>query len=228
MQEDLQKYVIIVAGGVGKRMVSDIPKQFIELCGLPLMMHAINRFVEYDSTIRIVVVLPGPEIERWNDLCRKHNFYTEHTVVEGGYERFYSVKNGLKAITGQSFVAVHDGVRPLVSTETIKRCFDMAAQRGNAIPVIEPSESVRKTGSGDKNQTLNRDNIKLVQTPQVFRSDLLLRAYNSDYLPSYTDDATVVEQLGENINLVPGNIENIKITTQEDLIVAKAIMGIDH
>ncbi len=228
MQKDLKKYVIIVAGGIGKRMDSPIPKQFILLGGLPLIMYTINRFREYDSGIKIVVVLPEPEIGRWNSLCRQYSFKPEHIVTGGGERRYFSVKNGLQYVNEESLVAVHDGVRPLVSTGTIKRCFDMAALKGNAVPVIEPSESVREVDVKGINRRLDREKIRLVQTPQVFRSDLLLRAYNSKYSPSYTDDATVVEQLGVNINLVPGNRENIKITTPKDMVIAEAIIGIER
>lgn len=220
----MQKYVIIMAGGLGLRMGGDIPKQFLLLDGKPIIMHTIERFCEYDSNIKVVVVLPDLPIAEWSRLCTKYDFTIVHSTTSGGDKRFYSVKNGLKLISADSLIAVHDGVRPLVSNLTIRRCFETAEKEGNAIPVIATSESVREISSATENRPLDRNSIKLVQTPQVFRSELLNRAYDCGFSPHYTDDATVVERLGVKINLVEGNRENIKITTPEDMLIAESII----
>ncbi len=219
----MEKYLILSAGGSGKRMGSEIPKQFLEIQGMPIIMHTILRFMEYDPDINVILVLPESERARWDSLCQKHKFAYFHTIVNGGDERFYSVKNGLKKIPLDSIVAIHDAVRPLVSVETIARCFSEAEKNGNAIPVVAPSESIRELDTSFGNRGVNRENIRLVQTPQIFKSDLLISAYDCAYSPHFTDDASVVERLGEQINLVEGNRENIKITTLKDLELAKAL-----
>jgi len=222
----MEKYLILSAGGVGKRMGSDIPKQFLEIAGKPVIMHSILKFLDYDPGINIILVLPESERERWDSLCLDYKFEYRHTIVVGGDERFYSVKNGLKKITSDSLVAIHDAVRPFVSLDTIRRCFSEAEEKGNAIPVVAPSESIRELAPDYGNRILNRDNIRLIQTPQVFRSDLLMKAYDCAYSPHFTDDASVVESTGEKINLVEGNPENIKITTPVDLEIANALFAI--
>jgi len=218
------KIVLIVAGGKGERMQADIPKQFIEIQGKPILMHTLEAFLRYDSSIQLIVVLPSMQIEYWNELCKKHAFNHPHQIVAGGQTRFQSVKNGLDAVQVPALVAVHDGVRPLVSVETIARCFDKAAENGAAIPVIDLIDSIRqttKTGS----QSVDRSAYKLVQTPQVFESELLKKAYKQDFSPLFTDDASVMEAMGINIQLVEGNRENIKITTEFDLRIAEALVG---
>ena len=219
----MKLYALIVAGGTGERMKSEIPKQFIEIAGKPILMHTIGRFRDFDESIEIIVVLPENQLRFWSDLQKKYSFSVPHTLVKGGESRFYSVKNGLEFIDEPGLVAIHDGVRPFVSIETIKRCFDTAERLGNAIPVISPSDSLRMiTGNG--NQPVDRTKIKLIQTPQVFRTDLIRNAYRQDYLPEFTDDAMVLERTGEKINLVEGNRENIKITNPEDLLIAGALL----
>lgn len=220
----MQKYVIIMAGGLGLRMGGDIPKQFLLLDGKPIIIHALERFRELDSNIEPIVVLPESQIDEWRKLCTKYNFTTTHSVTSGGAERFYSVKNGLKLTSADSLIAIHDGVRPLVSDSTISRCFETAEKEGNAIPVIATSESVREITSATESRPLDRNSIKLVQTPQVFRSELLYQAYDCGFSPHFTDDATVVERLGVKINLVEGNRENIKITTAEDMLIAETFI----
>ena len=219
----MQKYVIIVAGGMGKRMGAEIPKQFLELAGKPVLMHTIDRFYRYDNSIKIVVVIPENQFDQWAILKNKYSFPIPHTVVKGGIHRFFSVKNGLGTIKEDCLVAVHDGVRPLVSSETIKRCFDTAEKYGNCIPVIRPADSLR-TVKGEKNMPVNRDLFRLVQTPQVFRINLIKEAYLTEYSPDFTDDATVLERTGQEIRLVEGNRENIKITNPEDLAVAATLV----
>jgi len=222
----MKLYALIVAGGTGERMMSEIPKQFIEIAGKPILIHTIERFGQYDNLLEIIVVLPENQLRSWNDLQKKHKFDISHTIVKGGRTRFHSVKNGLEFIDEPGIVAIHDGVRPFVSFETIKRCFETAEKFGNAIPVISPSDSVRMiTEMG--NEAADRDRIKLVQTPQVFRTELIQKAYRQDYLPEFTDDAMVLEKTGEKINMVEGNRENIKITTPGDLIVARSLFQTD-
>lgn len=221
----MQKFVLIMAGGAGIRMGADVPKQFLLLKGKPVVMHTIEKFLEYDENINLVIVLPEASVNLWQNLCKKHKFFYDHTVVKGGDERFYSVKNGLKETSPDSLIAIHDAVRPLVSVSTIRRCFDTAEKTGCAIPVISTLESVREVESGNnESRPLDRNSIKLVQTPQVFKSDILHRAYDCGYSPHFTDDATVVERLGVKINLVEGNSENIKITGPLDLIIMEALL----
>lgn len=219
----MERHVLIVAGGTGRRMRSAVPKQFLPLAGRPLLMHTIERMHLLCGGCGITVVLPGEFRTMWEGLCGEHRFAVPHTLVDGGEERFYSVKRGLEGITGDCLVAIHDGVRPLVSAATVERCFAEAAGSGAAIPVVAPPESVRMvTVRGT--MTVNRESIRLVQTPQVFRLDLIKRAYELNYNPMFTDDATVAEQAGIPVSVVEGNRENIKITTPFDMVVAEAIM----
>ena len=218
-----KRYVIIVAGGNGTRMESDLPKQFMLLGGKPILMQTISCFYNFDNNIDIIITLPNAEIERWQNLCSKYSFTTKHTVVNGGKTRFHSVKNALAEIKELSLVAIHDGVRPLVSKATIEHCFADAEHTGAAIPVIECFESLRQIVDGG-NISAVRDLYRLVQTPQVFLSEILLKAYNQLYQPQFTDDASVVEHNGHTISLVNGNRENIKITTPQDLIIAEALL----
>jgi 2-C-methyl-D-erythritol 4-phosphate cytidylyltransferase len=218
----MQLYAIIVAGGIGKRMGTDIPKQFLELDGKPVLMHSISRFIEYNKNIEIITVLPEDQIVYWQELRKKYSFSVPHIVVKGGETRFFSVKNGLAFINSPGLVAVHDGVRPNVSIDTINRCFETARRLGNAIPVITPSDTIRMV-TGDDSQLIDRQKIRLVQTPQVFDAELLIKAYNQNSRPDFTDDASVVESYGTKIHLVKGNRENIKITNPGDLQVSEAL-----
>jgi len=182
-------------------------------------------FGVFDKNLSIILVLPEQQIDYWQETCKKNGFRLAHNLVAGGQTRFHSVKNGLRHINGNDgLVAVHDGVRPLVSTATISRCFHTAEKKGNAIPVIPLTESARKI-NGDKSLAFNRDEIRVVQTPQVFRLDILNKAYEQEYEDCFTDDASVVERIGHEIHLVEGNQENIKITTKMDLIVAGSLLG---
>lgn len=217
-------YALIVAGGTGSRMGTDIPKQFLELSGKPVLMHTIERFWSFDVSIKIVTVLPEDQMGYWEELQKKHSFSIPCTLVKGGPARFFSVKNGLEMIEDSSLVAIHDGVRPLVSLDTIKRCFDAAQKFGNAVPVISPADSVRMiTEQG--NMPVNRQFLRIIQTPQVFDSKLIKKAYLQDYSPEFTDDASLLEKTGETIHLVEGNRENLKITNPEDLAVAEALFN---
>ena len=219
----MKLYAVIVAGGTGERMKSEIPKQFIEIAGKPILMHTIEKFRDFNGSIEIIAVLPKDQLRFWSDLQKKYSFAVPHTLVKGGKTRFDSVRNGLGFIYEPGLVAIHDGVRPFVSIETIKRCFETAERLGNAIPAISPSDSLRIV-TGNSNEPVDRTKIKLIQTPQVFRTDLIRYAFRQDYIPEFTDDAMVLERTGAKINLVEGNRENIKITNPEDLLIAGALL----
>ena len=217
------KTVIIVAGGKGERMNADIPKQFLVFSEKPILMHTIEAFYRYDEQISIIVVLPSAQIDFWKELCRKHHFAVSHQIVEGGETRFHSVQNGLNVADENSLIAVHDGVRPLVSAETISRCFQNAEKYKAVVPVIDLVDSIRYADENE-NRACDRSKYKLVQTPQVFNGNLLKAAYKQNFSPSFTDDASVVEAAGVKIHLVEGNRENIKITTAFDLKLAEVMM----
>jgi 2-C-methyl-D-erythritol 4-phosphate cytidylyltransferase len=215
-----QKIAIIVAGGKGERMNAGIPKQFLEIQGKPILMHTLEAFYRFETEMKLILVLPAAQISFWENLCENHNFTFPHQIVEGGNARFYSVKNALEAIQTPSLVAVHDGVRPLVSMETIARCFDAAEKLDAAIPVVDLVDSIRQlTDNGSR--SVDRNAYKLVQTPQVFDGELLKKAYEQEFSTLFTDDASVVEAMGKHVQLVEGNRENIKITTEFDLKIAE-------
>lgn len=220
----MQKSVIIVAGGSGKRMGTETPKQFLLLKSKPILMHTIACFYAFDSAIEILLVLPKEHISVWQQLCVEHNFNIKHQITEGGSERFYSVKNGLEKINNNGIVAIHDGVRPLVSKETIARCFKKADEIGAAIPVMPVVESLRKV-DGESSKSVNRSEYVSVQTPQCFNIELIKSAYQQDFSNTFTDDASVVEKFGHQVSLVNGNIENIKITSPQDLILAEYLLN---
>ncbi|MGD9991752.1 MAG: 2-C-methyl-D-erythritol 4-phosphate cytidylyltransferase [Salinivirgaceae bacterium] len=219
----MQKYVLIVAGGSGKRMKRGLPKQFIEVDGLPILMHTMNQFFTFDPSMPLTLILPETQQHYWQILCEKHNFTLPHQICPGGPERFFSVKNGLDTLPDKGLVAVHDGVRPLVSNETIKRCFQKAEKTGAAIPVMPLNESLRQT-TPDSSIAVDRSNYVSVQTPQVFSVELLKKAYQQKFDAHFTDDASVVEKLNHPIHLVEGNPENIKITRPMDLLIAEALI----
>ena len=220
----MKNHVIIVAGGSGLRMNSDIPKQFLLLAGKPVLMHSIERFNAFDPSINIIVVLPVKETAEWQSLCEKYSFAIKHMVVTGGNTRFHSVKNGLDNITEKGVVGVHDGVRPILAPDLIQRCFSEAMEKGNAVPFIPVRESIRKV-DGNKNEAVKRDSFVIVQTPQCFSTDLLRKAYLTEYHNNFTDDASVVEASGEPINLVEGDFRNIKITFPGDLLHAEMLLA---
>ncbi len=219
----MEKIVIIVAGGSGTRMNSNVPKQFLPVHGLPVLMHTLNVFYQYDQSIRIILVLPEKQIDIWKDLCRTHHFGIHHEIRSGGNSRFYSVKNNLDLVNDDSLVGIHDGVRPLVHPDTINRCYVTAMKYGNAIPAVSVSESLRKiTPSG--NEAADRNLYRLVQTPQVFKGKLIKKAYMQEFNEKYTDDASLVDQLGEPIHIVEGNVDNIKITYSWDIEIAEVLI----
>jgi 2-C-methyl-D-erythritol 4-phosphate cytidylyltransferase len=213
------EYVIITAGGTGSRMDSDIPKQFMDLNGIPVIVHSIRAFLQYAPNISIIVVLPDDALDHWAAIADKYEL--EVMTCTGGDTRFTSVKNGLELLGDKGLVAVHDAARPLVSPALISQCFLEAAKNGNAVPVIQLADSLREL-SNDISRPAERDRFRLVQTPQVFETGLLKKAYEQAYRSSFTDDATIAEALGAKIHLVEGERINIKITTKEDMLFAEA------
>ena len=218
----MKKYIIIVAGGSGSRMGSVTPKQFLELLGLPILMHTLKKFQQSIVGGEIILALPEKEQNTWQALCEKYHFDVPHQIVNGGKSRFHSVQNALQKVNEKSIVAIHDGVRPLVSETVIKNCIKSAEKIGTAIPTLPIHDSIRKI-SDNGSEIADRNQFVLVQTPQCFQSDIILKAYQQTYQNSFTDDASVVEQLGHTIYLVEGNKENIKITTPEDLKMAEVL-----
>ena len=217
--------MIIVAGGTGTRMGSEVPKQFLLLESLPVLMHCINAFHEAVPEASITIALPAKEFDRWSTLLKAFAFDIDHTVVAGGETRFHSVRNALSVLPSEGLVAIHDGARPLVSPALIQRCFAGAQTSGNAVPAIPVSESMRET-DGTTNRPADRAAYRLIQTPQVFRLDEIKKAYRQEYADAFTDDATVLESAGHRIRLVEGEPRNIKITGPEDMAVAQALISL--
>ncbi|MFM9985350.1 MAG: 2-C-methyl-D-erythritol 4-phosphate cytidylyltransferase [Flavobacteriales bacterium] len=218
------EYIIIVAGGKGLRMQSNLPKQFMVIHDKPILVHTMERFRAYNPEINIVLAMNPEYIGYWEDLIRTFGFDIPHNIIPGGAERFHSVKNGLESIeASQAIVGVHDAVRPLVSIETISICYQVAREHGNAVPVIQPADTLRVVSEAGST-TVDRNVYRIVQTPQCFDITILRKAYLQEYKPSFTDDASVVEATGEHIHLVQGNRENIKITDQEDVHMASYLL----
>jgi 2-C-methyl-D-erythritol 4-phosphate cytidylyltransferase len=214
----MNRYAVIVAAGSGMRMGVPIPKQFLEVGGRPILMHILNRFVAFDASIRLVVVLHPDYIEFWRSLCEKHDYSVPHSIVSGGSERFFSVQKAIQSLvdTEEAIVGIHDAVRPMVSVATLERCYATAQETGSAVPCISVNDSMRIVDA-DGNRSISRSSLRIIQTPQCFRLNLLRRAFTQEYNTAFTDDASVVEALGESIELVEGNRENIKVTTPEDM-----------
>ena len=218
------KSIIIVAGGKGLRMGGDIPKQFLPIGGKPILMHTIDRFLQYDASMQVVLVLPESQQDYWRTLCQQYHFSQPYTLANGGETRFHSVKNGLAKVSPDAtLIGVHDGVRPFVSLDTIRATYEEAARSEAVVPVIDVVETVRHLINPQVSETVPRRDYKLVQTPQVFSATLLRQAYAQPYTDFFTDDASVVERFGHPVTLVPGNRENIKITTPFDLTIAEAL-----
>ncbi|MBO4840887.1 MAG: 2-C-methyl-D-erythritol 4-phosphate cytidylyltransferase [Bacteroidaceae bacterium] len=215
----MERYAILVAGGKGLRMGGDIPKQFLPVGGKPVLMRTVEVFRQAYPDIHIVLVLPVSQQDYWRQLCQEYRFDVPVQVADGGETRFHSVSNGLKLIPDDAdgVVGVHDGVRPFVAVETVRRCYEEAVEKGAVVPVIPIVETVRKLCKDGASVTVPRDEYKLVQTPQTFRISLLKEAYRQPYSSFFTDDASVVEALGKPVHLVEGNRENIKITTPADI-----------
>lgn len=212
---------IITAGGIGKRMNSSVPKQFLYLNGTPILMHTIRVFHTFDPSSQILVTLPQDWWSYWQDLCVKHGFNTPITLIEGGEERYDSIKNALQKAEG-SIISVHDGVRPLVSHTTIQNTLEAAMSYGAAVPVLSMKESIRQ-GSIAKNGAVDRSQFFIVQTPQCFRKEVIESAYKLPFSHEITDDASLIEKSGTPIRLTRGNEENIKITTPNDILIAQAL-----
>jgi 2-C-methyl-D-erythritol 4-phosphate cytidylyltransferase len=218
----VNKHTIIVAGGSGKRLGGPVPKQFQTVKGRPLLMWTIEAFHRYDPGMLLIVVLPKEHFDIWRALCMGHRFFIKHEVVAGGEQRWHSVKAGLEKVQGDGLVAVHDGVRPLVSTDLIARCFDTADTQAAAIPVVPVVPSIRET-TAEGSRALDRSRLLAVQTPQCFHTDLLRKAFEQPYDSTFTDEATLVERLGVKVALVEGEEHNIKVTTSVDMRVAEAL-----
>ena len=217
-------YIIIVAGGKGLRMGSDVPKQFLPVKGMPVLMRTISRFHECNPSMQIILVLPHHQQQYWHDLCSQYAFGIAHTVVDGGDTRFASSRNGLAAIPDDATgtVGIHDGVRPFVAAE-ISRCYDAARAHGAAIPVMPVTDTLRHIDSATTGHNVLRTDYRIVQTPQVFDIALLKRAFTQPFREEFTDDASVVEAMGCSVEMVEGNRENIKITTPFDLKIAETL-----
>ena len=218
----MKKSVIIVAAGSGTRMGSATPKQFMLLANKPLLMHVLNVFFKTFPTVSVVLALPSEFIETWEKLCNDYLFDQPHQIVPGGETRYHSVKNALTLIPPDNLIAIHDGARPLVSSSLIKNAFSEAFKHGNAVPVVHINESLRKINENGS-QPVDRNSYCIVQTPQVFNSFVLKKAYEAGFDSSFTDDATVVEKIGEKIHLITGEITNIKITYPSDLAFAEML-----
>ncbi|MHA8058775.1 2-C-methyl-D-erythritol 4-phosphate cytidylyltransferase [Aquirufa nivalisilvae] len=225
----MKKYAIIVAGGTGQRMKSAVPKQFLLLQGKPILYHTLLQFKKAFSDIELILVLPQNQFSTWHLLCQEHPEILQqcpHHLVEGGATRFHSSQQGIHTIQGNqlALVAIHDGVRPLVSVTCIQQAYQHAEEHGNAVLAVSSKDSIRQWDNNENVYLpLDRTQIKLIQTPQIFEFSLLKRAFQQEYQDSFTDDASVVELLGIDIHLVEGNYSNIKITTPEDLLIAEAL-----
>ena len=221
-------YAIIVAGGKGLRMGGEVPKQYLPVGGVPILMRTLQAFHEADEDMDIILVLPKDQQEYWEQLCAEYRFTVPHRLTVGGETRFHSVQNGLALVPddAEGVVGVHDGVRPFVSKEVIRRCYDAALEQGAVVPVVPVVETVRQLLPEGDSLTVDRNLYRLVQTPQVFRIALLKEVYRQPYRPEFTDDASVVEELGHRIALMDGNRENIKITTPSDIQYAEFLCSL--
>lgn len=215
--------IIITAGGSGKRMGSQLPKQFIEVDGTPILIRTLQKLSDIPNS-ELVLVLPKEWISYWQELCQRHNCTIVHKVIEGGNERFHSVRNGIEALEEVDYIAIHDGVRPFVDTDIFERVFQAAKSTGAALPAIKPVDSMREISESGDNKIADRNRYVLVQTPQIFSSKMIRRAYEQPFSTQFTDDASVVEACGHKITLVEGTRQNIKITTEDDLQLAEFII----
>ena len=219
----MKKYVIIVAGGAGSRMNNSVPKQFLPLKGKPLLFYPIHTFLEAYEDCNVILVLPEDHIATGQEIIDAYFDHNRVQVTMGGRTRFHSVQNGLKMVSEESMIFVHDAVRCLLTTSLIHRCYEAAVQNGSAVPVVNCRDSVRII-TEDGNEPVDRDLVKMIQTPQVFHSKILLPAFNIDYKDKFTDEATVIEAFGLKVFLVDGEEDNIKITRPSDLLVAEKIL----
>ena len=218
----MNKYAVIVAGGNGSRMGSMLPKQFLQLHERPILLHTLQAFVDAFFDIQIILVLPESYLEYTKEIIAKNHFTHPIHYVLGGATRFHSVQNGLKTITENGIVFVHDAVRCLVTPALIQRCYKQAMEKGSAIPVVPMKDSVRSIADTDHHKVVDRSVLRLVQTPQTFRTEIILPAFESEYREAFTDEATVVDSIGKQVFLIEGEESNIKITSPIDLIIAEA------
>lgn len=218
-----QEYALIVAGGKGTRIKSNVPKQFIRLNGKPILLYTLDAFFKYSEKISVVLVLPETDFGTWKSICDEFNFSKSVILQKGGDTRFQSVKNGLDKIVGAGLVAIHDGVRPLVNADLIGASFRLAAVHGSAVAAVRLKESIRVTDQ-DTTKAVDRSKYRLIQTPQTFDLQLIKKAYQIKEDPNLTDDAGVAERSGHKVSLFEGSYQNIKITTPEDLVVAEALL----
>lgn len=214
----MKKYAIVVAGGSGLRMGTALPKQYLPIAGKPILMHTLAHFHQHPENIEIVLVIPQKDFGLWRRLCEEHDFHVPHKLVSGGASRFQSVKNGLDAINEEDgLVAIHDGVRPFVTAGLISRGFLQAYEVGGAVAVVPLKDSLRKLERNGVSSYQNRDDFRLVQTPQTFQLRRIKKAYEVEEQSQFTDDATVYEYQGWKVSLIEGDLFNIKITTPEDM-----------
>ena len=219
----VKQAVIFVAGGTGTRMGSPLPKQFLKLNNTPILIHTLRNFFSFNRNFEMIVVMHHDYISFWKDLCLQFEDVPEHTVVAGGEERFHSVKNGIESVSADvKHIAIHDAVRPLVSHETLTRCFNALNEHNAVVPAIPINDSIREV-HGVLNKSVDRSLYKRIQTPQCFESTMLKEAYSKPFSPLFTDDASVVEANDHSVFLVEGNLENIKITSPIDLIVGESL-----
>lgn len=222
----MKKAAILVAGGKGTRMGGPVSKQYLPIGGKPVLMHTLEVFAKAEPEVFLILVLPEADFSLWKELCLTHGFFLPHLVIAGGNSRFQSVKNGLNALPfPEGLVAIHDGVRPFVKKEVIIESFDQAEKTGSAIAVVPLKDSIRKISDDGTNTFQERQYFRLVQTPQTFQIKKIKKAFEVSELPQFTDDATVYENQGWQVNLISGNTENIKITTREDLEYAEYLLS---
>ena len=223
MSNSIPVFAVIVAGGQGTRMGTAMPKQFLDLCGKPVLYHTIKAFVDAIPGIQIVLVLPQHQISYAQMVLQGFEDRIDLSIVAGGETRFHSVQNGLMGIPEDAIIMVHDGVRPLVSTDLIQQCHEQALELGSAIPAVPVVDSMRLM-EGDNSKPVNRDNLRIIQTPQTFGARILLPSMQQPHQEGFTDEATVVEAFGQQVYLIEGEKSNLKITTPEDLLIAEALM----
>ena len=218
----MQKIALIVAGGIGERMNAAIPKQFLLLKGTPILMHTLNQFSHFEE---IILVLPSTQFDCWHSLCNTYNFTLKYTLVAGGETRFHSVKNGLEKVDSNNIVAIHDGIRPLVSTSLINNLISRVKEGIGIIPVVPVRSSIRQV-DGENSTHVDRKNLYNVQTPQCFVGSNIKKAYTQEFSEHFTDDASVFESTGGKITTILGENKNIKITTEEDLRISEFIQSL--
>ncbi len=220
---DIKKYAVIVAGGRGLRMGAAVPKQFLPILGKPLLCYAIQAFAATIRGIHIILVLPSDQLNSAKTVLKSYLGNIEVTTVAGGETRYESVQNGLKKVHNDGVVFIHDGVRPLISQDLIQRCYQQAIEKGSAIPVIPVMDSIRILENGSSHP-INREHLRIVQTPQTFMTNIILPAFQQEYQASFTDEANVVEAQGAPVHLIDGALENIKVTTPEDMLIAETLL----